>query len=83
MEVIIRTSPEEAAELTSRLLAARLRAKPGLVLGLATGRTMERVYERLVAKHGRLGSRRTGRPARRLSLFWFGYRAGRKTGCAS
>ena len=52
MEVIIRTSPEEAAELTSRLLAARLRAKPGLVLGLATGRTMERVYERLVATHG-------------------------------
>ena len=51
MEVIIRTSPEEAAELTSRLIAARLRAKPDLVLGLATGRTMERVYDRLVAKH--------------------------------
>jgi glucosamine-6-phosphate deaminase len=51
MEVIIRTSPEEAAELTSRLIAARLRAKPGLVLGLATGRTMEQVYDRLVAKH--------------------------------
>jgi glucosamine-6-phosphate deaminase len=51
MEVIIRTSPEEAAELTSRLIAARLRAKPELVLGLATGRTMERVYDRLVAKH--------------------------------
>ena len=51
MEVIIRTNPEEAAELTSRLIAARLRAKPDLVLGLATGRTMERVYDRLVAKH--------------------------------
>jgi glucosamine-6-phosphate deaminase len=51
MEVIIRTSPEEAAELTSRLIAARLRAKPDLVLGLATGRTMERVYDRLAAKH--------------------------------
>jgi glucosamine-6-phosphate deaminase len=51
MEVVIRTSPEEAAELTSRLIAARLRAKPDLVLGLATGRTMERVYDRLVAKH--------------------------------
>jgi glucosamine-6-phosphate deaminase len=51
MEVIIRTSPEEAAELTSRLIAARLRTKPDLVLGLATGRTMERVYDRLVAKH--------------------------------
>ena len=51
MEVIIRTSPEEAAELTARLIAARLRAKPGLVLGLATGRTMEQVYDRLVAQH--------------------------------
>ena len=39
------------AELTCRLIAARLTAKPDLVLGLATGRTMERVYERLVAKH--------------------------------
>jgi glucosamine-6-phosphate deaminase len=55
MEVIIRTSPEEAAELTSRLIAARLRAKPDLVLGLATGRTMERVYDRLVAKHRKEG----------------------------
>ena len=51
MEVIIRSSPEEAAELTSRLIATRLRTKPDLVLGLATGRTMERVYDRLVAKH--------------------------------
>ena len=51
MEVIIRTSSEAAAELTSRLIEARLRAKPDLVLGLATGRTMERVYDRLAAKH--------------------------------
>jgi glucosamine-6-phosphate deaminase len=49
MEVIIRTSAEQAAELASRLVATRLRAKPDLVLGLATGRTMERVYDRLVA----------------------------------
>jgi hypothetical protein len=33
MEVIIRTSPDETAELTSRLIAARVRAKPDLVLG--------------------------------------------------
>ena len=51
MEVIIRSSAEAAAELGSRLIAARLRAKPDLVLGLATGRTMERVYDRLVAAH--------------------------------
>jgi glucosamine-6-phosphate deaminase len=55
MEVIIQTSPEEVAELTSRLIAARVRAKPDLVLGLATGRTMERVYDRLVAKHQKEG----------------------------
>jgi glucosamine-6-phosphate deaminase len=51
MEVIIRTNPEQAAELTARLIAARLREKAGFVLGLATGRTMERVYDRLVAMH--------------------------------
>jgi glucosamine-6-phosphate deaminase len=55
MEVIIRTSPDEAADLTSRLIATRLRANPELVLGLATGRTMERVYDRLVAKHQKEG----------------------------
>ena len=37
--------------MTSRLIEARLRAKQNLVLGLATGRTMERVYDKLVAKH--------------------------------
>ena len=51
MEVIIRTDPAAVAELTCQLIAARLNAKSDLVLGLATGRTMERVYERLVAKH--------------------------------
>lgn len=51
MEVIIRPSPDEAADLACRLIATRLRAKPDLVLGLATGRTMERVYDRLVAAH--------------------------------
>jgi glucosamine-6-phosphate deaminase len=55
MEVIIRSSPEDGAELTARLIAARMRAKPDLVLGLATGRTMERVYDRLAAKHQKEG----------------------------
>lgn len=49
MEVIIRADAEAAAALATRLIAARLRARPHLVLGLATGRTMERVYDRLVA----------------------------------
>jgi glucosamine-6-phosphate deaminase len=55
MEVIIRPDTDQAAELTARLLAKRLRAKPDLVLGLATGRTMERVYAKLVDCHRREG----------------------------
>jgi glucosamine-6-phosphate deaminase len=51
LEVIIRPDAERAATLAARLIAARLRAKPDLVLGLATGRTMERVYTRLVELH--------------------------------
>jgi len=47
MEVIIQPNVEQAAELTARLIATRLHAKPDLVLGLATGRTMESVYDRL------------------------------------
>src|SRR5271166_4447395 len=55
MEVIIRPTAEEAAELVARLVAARLRSKPDLVLGLATGRTMERVYDRLVVTRRKEG----------------------------
>ena len=55
MEVIIRPTAEQAAELVARLIAARLRSKPDLVLGLATGRTMERVYDRLVATQRKEG----------------------------
>lgn len=51
MEVIIRPDPDQAAQLAARLIAARLRDKRELVLGLATGRTMERVYAWLVAMH--------------------------------
>ena len=49
MEVIIRPIAEDAATLAARIIARRLLDKPGLVLGLATGRTMERVYRRLAA----------------------------------
>jgi glucosamine-6-phosphate deaminase len=55
MEVIIRPDAEQAANLAALLIAARLRAKPDLVLGLATGRTMERVYDRLVVAHSSEG----------------------------
>src|SRR3990170_2527785 len=49
MEVIIRPTAAAAAGLVARLVANDLHANPRLVLGLATGRTMERVYERLPA----------------------------------
>ena len=55
MEVIIRPDREHACDLAAQLIATRLRAKPDIVLGLATGRTMERVYAVLVAMHRRDG----------------------------
>lgn len=51
MEVIIQKNADAAASLVSRIIAEELREDPHLVLGLATGRTMEGVYERLVAEH--------------------------------
>lgn len=51
MEVVIRSDAEQAASLAAQLIAMRLSAKPDLVLGLATGRTMERVYAKLVELH--------------------------------
>ena len=48
MEVIIRPNAEAAADLVAQFIAHELRATPTLVLGLATGRTMETVYARLV-----------------------------------
>ncbi|MDE3066625.1 MAG: glucosamine-6-phosphate deaminase [Verrucomicrobiota bacterium] len=51
MDVVIRPTAEDAAELTARLIAAALRARPNLTLGLATGCTMEAVYARLAWMH--------------------------------
>lgn len=51
MEVLILPDADRAARLTARILAKELRAKPDLVLGLATGRTMGRVYRYLAAFH--------------------------------
>lgn len=47
MEVIIRRNRDSAVALVSRLIADRIAARPDLVLGLATGRTMEAVYAHL------------------------------------
>jgi glucosamine-6-phosphate deaminase len=51
MEVIIRPTPEEATSLVARLLAHSIRDNPRLVLGLATGKTMEQVYRKLADCH--------------------------------
>jgi len=51
MEVIIQPNAEAASSLTARIVARELRANPHLVLGLATGNTMERVYLKLVRMH--------------------------------
>jgi glucosamine-6-phosphate deaminase len=51
MEVIIQPNQEAAAALVARIVARELRTNPNLVLGLATGQTMERVYRHLVRMH--------------------------------
>jgi len=48
MEVIIQPDAKAAADLMARIVAAEIRAKPALTLGLAAGRTMELVYALLV-----------------------------------
>ena len=51
MEVIIQPNRNDAAQLVAGIIAREMRAKPGLVLGLATGKTMEAVYRVLVKLH--------------------------------
>jgi len=55
MEVIIQSSAAAATRLVARLIAKALRQNPSLVLGLATGRTMERVYALLADMHKQEG----------------------------
>jgi len=51
MEVIIRPTTEVATELVAQLVAEKVKKKPFLCLGLATGRTMEIVYNKLAEIH--------------------------------
>lgn len=51
MEVIIRDTAKSAVNLVTRLIQGALNRKPNLVLGLATGRTMEAVYAELAQLH--------------------------------
>ena len=55
MQVIIRPTREDASMLVARLIEKALQARPNLVLGLATGRTMERLYVQLVRLHREAG----------------------------
>ena len=51
MEIIIQPDVDAAALLVARGSAREIRRKPDLVLGLATGRTMEAVYAKLARMH--------------------------------
>jgi glucosamine-6-phosphate deaminase len=51
MEVIIQRDADTAALMVARMIGKELRARPPLVLGLATGGTMERAYGELVRLH--------------------------------
>ncbi len=51
MEVIILPSKEKVVKLAASLIDMELRRNPRLVLGLATGRTMESLYAELVRRH--------------------------------
>lgn len=51
MEVVIQSSTGAAVELVARMIVRGIQANPRAVLGLATGRTMESVYARLVSLH--------------------------------
>ena len=51
MEIIISPGEQQAGELVAQRVVGLLRAKPDAVLGLATGRSQERVYAELVRQH--------------------------------
>lgn len=51
MEVIIQKDLHTASLLTAHIIASEMRKNPHIVLGMATGRTMERVYHLLSEMH--------------------------------
>ena len=51
MEVIIRPDAEEAFNIASQIISDAIWERPQICLGLATGRTMESVYDKLVELH--------------------------------
>jgi len=55
MEVVIQPTAQAAADLVARIIDRELRKNPRLVLGLASGNTMESVYARLAQMHSEEG----------------------------
>ncbi len=55
MEVVIQANTDAATELVARIVAREVQTNPRPVLGLATGRTMESVYARMVQMHRKEG----------------------------
>jgi glucosamine-6-phosphate deaminase len=51
MQIVIQRDRNAAALLVARVIASEIRRNPYCVLGLATGRTMELLYEHLVREH--------------------------------
>jgi len=51
MKILICTSPDDAADIAAQVIARTVVATPDCTLGLATGRTMEAIYARLVMRH--------------------------------
>jgi len=51
MDIVIRKNADSAADLVAKLTVKAVNEKPSLVLGLATGRTMEIVYDKIVDMH--------------------------------
>src|SRR5690606_5542966 len=49
MDVVILPTAAHVERLTARIVADRIRQKPNLVLGCATRRTMEGIYDELVS----------------------------------
>jgi glucosamine-6-phosphate deaminase len=70
MEVVIRPNADAATDLVARVIARELRDNPRLVMGLATGRTMESVYARLVQMHRERVSPRMAMKVKGSVLEW-------------
>jgi len=55
MEIIIRPDARSAVLLAAQIVSDRLRTRPDIVLGLATGRTVAPIYAELVRMHRQEG----------------------------